>query len=189
MERMKSLKMNAWRTQECWRFDADYLLKLGRAWPKLPLLLHDTVSFEDNLKWNQGKFKVLDHGFMLNFVSIIMYNICYACDTLKFPISCLFWSERKLCFSSLEPQVIDFQTQQYKVLPVIATAYAYWFCGQALMQTFYKFQDDMKSNKFDLMLPVRLFSLFWNRPMSWNFCSIRTAQLQKNLNNSGLIEN
>ena len=28
-----------------------------------------------------------------------------------------------------EPKVLDFQTQQYKLLPILASAYAYWFSG------------------------------------------------------------
>ena len=31
------------------------------------------------------------------------------------------------CFREKEPKILDFQTQQYKLLPVLAFSYATWF--------------------------------------------------------------
>ena len=44
-----------------------------------------------------------------------------------------------------EPQIIDFQTQQYKLFPLLATSYAYWFVGQKLQKVYYAVQDELKS--------------------------------------------
>lgn len=34
----------------------------------------------------------------------------------------------------VEPQVLDFQTQQQKLFPWLASAYAYWFAGESMLR-------------------------------------------------------
>ena len=53
-------------------------------------------------------------------------NVALMCGF--FPILCIH--------SDREVQVLDYQTQQFKVLPCLATAYAFWFSGR-FMQTFF----------------------------------------------------
>jgi len=48
-------------------------------------------------------------------------------------------------FSGTEPLIMEFQTQQYKLFPLLATAYAYWFAGQKLKRAYYTFQDELKN--------------------------------------------
>ena len=43
-------------------------------------------------------------------------------------------------------------------------AYAFWFAGDWLLGRLRQFSQDMKNNKFDLMLPVCKFGSFLVRP-------------------------
>ncbi|KAJ8002052.1 hypothetical protein DPEC_G00175800 [Dallia pectoralis] len=47
-----------------------------------------------------------------------------------------------------EPQILDFQTQQYKLLPLLATAYAYNFVGQYMNQVYQRITGDMSQGDF-----------------------------------------
>lgn len=44
-----------------------------------------------------------------------------------------------------EPQIMDFQTQQYKLLPQLAASYAFWFTGIQLFQMYYAFTADAQT--------------------------------------------
>jgi len=46
--------------------------------------------------------------------------------------------------SDAEPQIIEFQTQQYKLFPLLATSYAYWFVGQKLQKVYFAVQDELR---------------------------------------------
>nr|XP_004655256.1 peroxisomal acyl-coenzyme A oxidase 1 isoform X1 [Jaculus jaculus] len=47
-----------------------------------------------------------------------------------------------------EPQILDFQTQQYKLFPLLATAYAFHFVGKYMKETYYRVNEDI--NRGDL---------------------------------------
>ncbi|XP_033833318.1 peroxisomal acyl-coenzyme A oxidase 1 isoform X1 [Periophthalmus magnuspinnatus] len=47
-----------------------------------------------------------------------------------------------------EPQILDYQTQQYKLFPLLATAYAFSFVGQYMTETYYRISGDI--NQGDL---------------------------------------
>jgi len=49
-----------------------------------------------------------------------------------------------ICCRDAEAQIIEFQTQQYKLFPLLATSYAYWFMGQKLQKVYYAVQDELK---------------------------------------------
>ncbi|XP_012369957.1 peroxisomal acyl-coenzyme A oxidase 1 isoform X2 [Octodon degus] len=42
-----------------------------------------------------------------------------------------------------EPQVLDFQTQQYKLFPILATAYAFQFVGKYMKDTYYRINESI----------------------------------------------
>ncbi|XP_073540024.1 peroxisomal acyl-coenzyme A oxidase 1 isoform X2 [Phyllobates terribilis] len=42
-----------------------------------------------------------------------------------------------------EPQILDFQTQQYKLFPLLATAYAFQFVGSYMSQTYHRITGDI----------------------------------------------
>ncbi|XP_075033907.1 peroxisomal acyl-coenzyme A oxidase 1 isoform X2 [Mixophyes fleayi] len=42
-----------------------------------------------------------------------------------------------------EPQILDFQTQQYKLFPLLATAYAFQFVGSYMNQTYHRITGDI----------------------------------------------
>uniref|UniRef100_A0A8C3SCX7 Acyl-coenzyme A oxidase n=1 Tax=Chelydra serpentina TaxID=8475 RepID=A0A8C3SCX7_CHESE len=47
-----------------------------------------------------------------------------------------------------EPQILDYQTQQYKLFPLLATAYAFHFVGAYMKQTYHRITGDI--NQGDL---------------------------------------
>ncbi|XP_036384006.1 peroxisomal acyl-coenzyme A oxidase 1 isoform X2 [Megalops cyprinoides] len=47
-----------------------------------------------------------------------------------------------------EPQILDYQTQQYKLFPLLATSYAFHFVGQYMNQTYHRITGDI--NQGDL---------------------------------------
>ncbi|XP_073325707.1 peroxisomal acyl-coenzyme A oxidase 1 isoform X1 [Pagrus major] len=47
-----------------------------------------------------------------------------------------------------EPQIIDFQTQQYKLFPLLATAYAFTFVGQYMKNTYSRISGDINQGDF-----------------------------------------
>ena len=49
-----------------------------------------------------------------------------------------------VCFDrDPESQIIDYQTQQYKLFPMLASAYAIWFAGQKLQKEYSDFRDEL----------------------------------------------
>nr|XP_040041910.1 peroxisomal acyl-coenzyme A oxidase 1 isoform X2 [Gasterosteus aculeatus aculeatus] len=47
-----------------------------------------------------------------------------------------------------EPQILDYQTQQYKLLPLLAMAYAFTFVGQYMRQTYHRISGDINEGDF-----------------------------------------
>ncbi|XP_038834663.1 peroxisomal acyl-coenzyme A oxidase 1-like isoform X2 [Salvelinus namaycush] len=47
-----------------------------------------------------------------------------------------------------EPQIMDYQTQQYKLFPLLATAYAYKFVGQYMNQVYHRITGDISQGDF-----------------------------------------
>ena len=44
-----------------------------------------------------------------------------------------------------EPQILDYQAQQYKLFPNLATAIAFWFTGRQLYQLYLNTMDEIKT--------------------------------------------
>ncbi|XP_055760552.1 peroxisomal acyl-coenzyme A oxidase 1-like isoform X2 [Salvelinus fontinalis] len=47
-----------------------------------------------------------------------------------------------------EPQIMDYQTQQYKLFPLLATAYAYKFVGQYMNSVYHRITGDISQGDF-----------------------------------------
>ncbi|XP_054635962.1 peroxisomal acyl-coenzyme A oxidase 1 isoform X4 [Dunckerocampus dactyliophorus] len=47
-----------------------------------------------------------------------------------------------------EPQILEYQTQQYKLFPVLAMAYAFTFVGQYMSQTYHRITGDINQGDF-----------------------------------------
>ncbi|CAH2302132.1 peroxisomal acyl-coenzyme A oxidase 1 isoform X2 [Pelobates cultripes] len=48
-----------------------------------------------------------------------------------------------------EPQIMDFQTQQYKLFPLLATAYAFQFVGSYMHQTYHRITGDIQQGNLN----------------------------------------
>ncbi|XP_068177420.1 peroxisomal acyl-coenzyme A oxidase 1 isoform X2 [Antennarius striatus] len=47
-----------------------------------------------------------------------------------------------------EPQILDYQTQQYKLFPLLATAYAFHFVSQYMKETYHRISGDISGGDF-----------------------------------------
>ncbi|XP_069553267.1 peroxisomal acyl-coenzyme A oxidase 1 isoform X2 [Brachyistius frenatus] len=47
-----------------------------------------------------------------------------------------------------EPQILDYQTQQYKLFPLLAMAYGFTFVGQYMKQTYHRITGDINEGNF-----------------------------------------
>lgn len=56
-----------------------------------------------------------------------------------------------------EPQILDFQTQQYKLFPLLATAYAFQFVGQYMSQTYHRITGDIQQGNLSELPEVNLW--------------------------------
>uniref|UniRef100_A0A3B3S0E8 Acyl-coenzyme A oxidase n=1 Tax=Paramormyrops kingsleyae TaxID=1676925 RepID=A0A3B3S0E8_9TELE len=56
--------------------------------------------------------------------------------------------QSELRAGSPEPQILDYQTQQHKLFPLLATAYAFHFLGQFMSQTYHRITGDINQGDF-----------------------------------------
>ena len=56
--------------------------------------------------------------------------------------------------SAPEPQVIDYQTQQYKLFPLIASAYAFLFSGAELREIYFRTNSEIQQGNVDMLPEV-----------------------------------
>ncbi|XP_049899510.1 peroxisomal acyl-coenzyme A oxidase 1 isoform X1 [Epinephelus moara] len=57
-----------------------------------------------------------------------------------------------------EPQILDYQTQQYKLFPLLATAYAFAFVGQYMRQTYHRISEGINQGDFSEMPELHALS-------------------------------
>lgn len=54
-----------------------------------------------------------------------------------------------------EPQILDYQAQQHKLFPLLATAYAFTFVGQYMKNTYNRITGDINQGDFSQLPEVR----------------------------------
>ncbi|KAG8565692.1 hypothetical protein GDO81_012946 [Engystomops pustulosus] len=57
-----------------------------------------------------------------------------------------------------EPQILDFQTQQYKLFPLLATAYAFQFVGSYMSQTYHRITGDIQQGNLSQLPELHALS-------------------------------
>lgn len=70
-----------------------------------------------------------------------------------------------------EPQILDYQTQQYKLFPLLATAYAFTFVGQYMRQTYHRITEDINQGDFSEMPELHALSAGLKAFTSWEATS------------------
>lgn len=60
-------------------------------------------------------------------------------------------------FSEQEPQILDFQTQQYKLFPFLATAYAFKFVGSYMRETYLRVNGDISQGNLSELPEACIF--------------------------------
>lgn len=64
--------------------------------------------------------------------------------------SCAFY------YREPEPQILDYQTQQYKLFPFLATAYAFHFVGAYMKDTYHRITGDINQGDLSELPEVTL---------------------------------
>ncbi|XP_037545806.1 peroxisomal acyl-coenzyme A oxidase 1 [Nematolebias whitei] len=70
-----------------------------------------------------------------------------------------------------EPQILDYQTQQYKLFPLLATAYAFTFIGQYMTQTYHRISGDINDGDFSEMPELHALSAGLKAFTTWETSS------------------
>jgi acyl-CoA oxidase len=55
---------------------------------------------------------------------------------------------------------LDYQTQQYKVLPFLAAAYAYWFAGLKMRDTYFFVNFEIQQGNLELLPEVNYAEIY-----------------------------
>lgn len=53
-----------------------------------------------------------------------------------------------------EPQILDYQTQQFKLFPLLATAYAFRFVGNFMRDMYHRITGDMNDGDYSQLPEV-----------------------------------
>ena len=53
-----------------------------------------------------------------------------------------------------EPQILDYQTQQYKLLPLVASAYAYWVVGIHIRDLYFATNYEIQQGNTEMLPEV-----------------------------------
>ena len=60
--------------------------------------------------------------------------------------------------SQPEPQILDYQTQQYKLFPLLASAYAIWFTGMKIREIYFTVTYDIMQGDTEKLPEVSLLN-------------------------------
>ncbi|XP_067860478.1 peroxisomal acyl-coenzyme A oxidase 1 isoform X2 [Heptranchias perlo] len=66
-----------------------------------------------------------------------------------------------------EPQILDYQTQQYKLFPLLATAYAFRFVGNFMRDTYHRITGDMNDGDYSQLPELHALSAGLKAFTSW----------------------
>lgn len=78
------------------------------------------------------------------------------------------------CSREPEPQILDYQTQQYKLFPLLATAYAFHFVGAYIKDTYHRISGDISTGDLselpEVLCPLEtrvLVGFLWGFFTAW----------------------
>uniref|UniRef100_F1KYT0 Peroxisomal acyl-coenzyme A oxidase 1 n=1 Tax=Ascaris suum TaxID=6253 RepID=F1KYT0_ASCSU len=102
----------------------------------------------------------LGYGSMVFIRSVMISQqalfLAMAC-TIGIRYSCVR-RQGEITPGSSEIKVIDYQTQQYRLFPQLARAYAYWFTGNYVRVLYAQVLDELKENKIELLPELHALS-------------------------------
>ena len=78
------------------------------------------------------------------------FHYCF----LFFSISIYYYLIIIISHREAEPQILDYQTQQHKLFPLLATAYAFLFAGQYMIDTYNRISGDINQGDLSEMPEV-----------------------------------
>lgn len=96
-------------------------------------MLQDS-TVDNSWKWNCLRAEHVSNNFFSGFKHLFYKNF----------------------FSAVEPQILDFQTQQHKLFPLLARCYAYGFAGQSVKEMFQQVMAEVQRGIFSRLIEVSL---------------------------------
>lgn len=89
---------------------------------------------------------------------------------------CIIFFPFSVCFSEPEPQILDFQTQQYKLFPLLATAYAFHFVGAYMKETYHRINEDIGQGDLSELPEVRVAAHALVGTLLFHVCLLDSVQ-------------
>ncbi|ELT92563.1 hypothetical protein CAPTEDRAFT_167362 [Capitella teleta] len=122
--------------------------------PRENLLMKNAVVEPDGTYVRIAKNEKAAYSTMIFVRAMIVLEVAtrglaQAC-TIAVRYSCVR-RQSELVPGGPEPKVLDFQTQQYKLLPVLASCYAYWFSGLFIRMTYFQINYEIQQGNIDLL--------------------------------------
>ena len=86
-----------------------------------------------------------------------------------------------MSFSKSELQVLDYKTQQYALLPVLATSYAFWFTSFEIAKLYFRVQMEINDGNLSNAQEVGAgnvycFSVFLHHVPTYRYIYLPTYQ-------------
>ena len=69
-----------------------------------------------------------------------------------------------------EAQVLDYQTQQYKLFPLLAASYAFWLSGLKMRHTYFSLNYELMHGNMDLLPEVTASATWTNSELPQLLC-------------------
>ncbi|CAL4142729.1 unnamed protein product [Meganyctiphanes norvegica] len=121
--------------------------------PRTNMVMKHSKVLKDGT-YVKPKSAKLSYGVMVLTRVGICYDVCWQLMRAT-TIATRYAAVRhqsELEVGEAEPQIIEYQTQQYKVLPMIASVYAIWFAADTLRHTYMEVQKNInKGSDLDLL--------------------------------------
>jgi acyl-CoA oxidase len=122
--------------------------------PREHLLMKNAVVEPDGTYKRIAKSEKAAYSTMIFVRAMIVLEVAtrglaQAC-TIAIRYSCVR-RQSELVPGGPEPKILDFQTQQYKLLPILASCYAYWFSGLYIRLTYFQINYEIQQGNIDLL--------------------------------------
>ncbi|KAK0142698.1 Peroxisomal acyl-coenzyme A oxidase 1 [Merluccius polli] len=111
----------------------------------------------------------LTYGTMVFIRSMIVGNaglVLSQCCTIAIRYSAVR-HQSEIRAGEPEPQILDYQTQQHKLFPLLATAYAFLFAGQYMVDTYNRISGDINQGDLTEMPELHALSAGLKAFTSW----------------------
>ncbi|KAK2157610.1 hypothetical protein LSH36_188g07009 [Paralvinella palmiformis] len=115
--------------------------------PREDMLMKYSQVLKDGTYVKSTKLKKSSYGVMVLVRSMLIYYLAIQGLAPACTIAIRYSAVRRQSEqtkSQLEPQILDYQTQQYKLFPILASAYAVLFTGVKMKEIYYEVDNEIQ---------------------------------------------